>query len=187
MKLKAEVTSLRSAKKELEERLESFKLSGGMPQQHSHENNNNKEMLPFRLSGRMEEIGQISAMINQNHAENDGKHIVNGSGEKIMATNVVDYPTPNTASSVSSSCSICNNIIPQLRETIRNLESAISFEKQKHRQTMEKIEAENHFLRQKVGQYIIVSKKLNYFDNILYDSIKYTSFFIIAFIKPAEL
>lgn len=155
MKLKAEVTSLRSAKKELEDRLESFKLSGGMPQQHSHENNND-EMLPIRSkgeAGRMEEIGQISAMIN--HAENNGNRIVNGPGEKIMSGGVVDYPTSNTTSTVSSSssCSICSNLMPQLKATIRDLESAISIEKKKHRQAMEKIEAENHFLRRKVGQY----------------------------------
>ncbi|CAL8074823.1 unnamed protein product [Orchesella dallaii] len=120
--LKAEVTSLKNAKVDLENQLESFK-SGCLP--NSHENNNVNHNLMIRDKAINDESREPTKSRAIHSNEGDG----------------LDAEDP---------CSKCLDLINALQSKVHELENVVSIERDEHLKTMDNLKNENHFLRHKV-------------------------------------
>lgn len=143
--LKAEVTSLKSAKKELEVHLKSVTLSGcGIPQ-HSHENKDvNVNCTPSKTSSDQGTSTEEQVLVDQIY--------YNCKREDIKGTKRIGDLSSfvETADRASSTCIKCSATVEKLRVTIRNLENNMSMIKAQYLENLEKLENENSFLRHKV-------------------------------------
>ncbi|ODM99467.1 Coiled-coil domain-containing protein 61 [Orchesella cincta] len=122
--LKAEVTSLKNAKVDLENQLESFK-SGSLP--NSHENNNTTTNHHLKSVDKMMKISDESNECKKPSERNS-----------------------NEEDGLVSPCSKCLDLMNSMQARVSELENVISTERDEHLKTMENLKNENHFLRHKV-------------------------------------